>query len=154
MQIIQFVNCNITNLWQWNQLQLNRERSSKLFLSKCFQVGPVQYAYTFCTVQIVFNKNSHWFLFVREDEWAFDLLYCVAFLVMDKQWVEKNASYMDFNVRLILSTRKSSDCVFDRSYDWCNYQEILKSTRAQLEKELLLDDVTRIEDMPSYRLLC
>lgn len=66
---------------------------------------------------------------MREDEWAFDLLYCVAFLVMDKQWVEKNASYMDFN-------------------------EILKSTRAQLEKELLLDDVTRIEDMPSYRLLC
>lgn len=66
---------------------------------------------------------------LSEDEWAFDLLYCVAFLVMDKQWVEKNASYMDFN-------------------------EILKSTRAQLEKELLLDDVMRIEDMPSYRLLC
>uniref|UniRef100_A0A453S0S6 Uncharacterized protein n=1 Tax=Aegilops tauschii subsp. strangulata TaxID=200361 RepID=A0A453S0S6_AEGTS len=36
-----------------------------------------------------------------------------------------NASYMDFN-----------------------------STRAQLEKELLLEDVLRIEDMPSYRLLC
>jgi hypothetical protein len=33
-----------------------------------------------------------------EDEWAFDLLYCVAFVVMDKQWLEKNASYMDFNV--------------------------------------------------------
>ncbi|VAI88278.1 unnamed protein product [Triticum turgidum subsp. durum] len=66
---------------------------------------------------------------LSEDEWAFDLLYCVAFLVMDKQWVEKNASYMDFN-------------------------EILKSTRAQLEKELLLEDVLRIEDMPSYRLLC
>ncbi|XP_044432086.1 ELMO domain-containing protein C-like [Triticum aestivum] len=66
---------------------------------------------------------------LSEDEWAFDLLYCVAFLVMDKQWVEKNASYMDFN-------------------------EILKSTRAQLEKDLLLEDVLRIEDMPSYRLLC
>ncbi|KAF0895329.1 hypothetical protein E2562_012367 [Oryza meyeriana var. granulata] len=33
-----------------------------------------------------------------EDEWAFDLLYCVAFVVMDKQWLDKNASYMDFNV--------------------------------------------------------
>lgn len=35
-----------------------------------------------------------------EDEWAFDLLYCVAFVVLDKQWLEKNASYMDFNVLL------------------------------------------------------
>jgi hypothetical protein len=33
-------------------------------------------------------------------------------------------------------------------------QEILKSTRTQLERELLLDDVMRIEDMPSYSLLC
>jgi hypothetical protein len=41
-------------------------------------------------------------IFVPEDEWAFDLLYCVAFLVMDKQWLEKNATYMDFNVRVIL----------------------------------------------------
>lgn len=34
---------------------------------------------------------------VAEDEWAFDLLYCVAFVVMDKQWLEKNATYMEFN---------------------------------------------------------
>jgi len=66
---------------------------------------------------------------LSEDEWAFDLLYCVAFVVMDKQWLDKNASYMDFN-------------------------EVLKSTRAQLERELMLDDVIRIEDMPSYSLLC
>lgn len=32
-------------------------------------------------------------------------------------------------------------------------QEVLRSTRAQLERELLSDDVTRIEDMPSYSLL-
>ncbi|CAA6659920.1 unnamed protein product [Spirodela intermedia] len=63
-----------------------------------------------------------------EDEWAFDVLYCVAFMVMDKQWLEKNASYMEFN-------------------------DVLKSTRAQLERELLLDDVLRIEDMPSFSLL-
>ncbi|KAI4972569.1 hypothetical protein ZWY2020_003494 [Hordeum vulgare] len=63
-----------------------------------------------------------------QDEWAFDLLYCVAFLVMDKQWVELNDSYMVLN-------------------------EILKSASAAGE-ELLLDDVMRIEDMPSYRLLC
>lgn len=66
---------------------------------------------------------------LSENEWAFDLLYCVAFLVMDKQWLERNATYMEFN-------------------------DVLKSTRAQLERELLMDDVPRIEDMPSYSLLC
>ncbi|KAJ6988768.1 uncharacterized protein [Populus alba] len=65
---------------------------------------------------------------LSENEWAFDLLYCVAFVVMDKQWLERNATYMEFN-------------------------DILKSTRAQVERELLMDDVLRIEDMPSYSLL-
>ncbi|MFS7994656.1 putative ELMO domain-containing protein [Helianthus anomalus] len=65
---------------------------------------------------------------LSENEWAFDLLYSVAFVIMDKKWVDKNASYMEFN-------------------------DVLKSTRAQLEEELLLDDVFKIEDMPSYRLL-
>ncbi|GLT48037.1 hypothetical protein SLA2020_216790 [Shorea laevis] len=66
---------------------------------------------------------------LSENEWAFDLLYCVAFVIMDKQWLERNATYMEFN-------------------------DVLKSTRTQLEKELLMDDVLRIEDMPSYSLLC
>ncbi|KAG4920044.1 hypothetical protein JHK86_048857 [Glycine max] len=64
-----------------------------------------------------------------KNEWAFDLLYCAAFVVMDKLWLERNATYMEFN-------------------------DVLKSTRVQLEKELLMDDVLRIEDMPSYSLLC
>ncbi|PWA35193.1 ELMO domain-containing protein [Artemisia annua] len=33
------------------------------------------------------------------------------------------------------------------------FDEVLKSTRAQLEEELLMDDVLRIEDMPSFHLL-
>lgn len=37
-----------------------------------------------------------------ENEWTFDLLYCVAFMVMDKQWLERNATYMEFNVRISL----------------------------------------------------
>lgn len=37
---------------------------------------------------------------LSEDEWAFDLLYCVAFMVMDKLWLDKNASYMEFNVSI------------------------------------------------------
>ncbi|KAG8365893.1 hypothetical protein BUALT_Bualt17G0019400 [Buddleja alternifolia] len=65
---------------------------------------------------------------LSENEWAFDLLYCVSFMIMDKLWLEKNATYMEFN-------------------------DILKSTRCQLEKEFLMDDVLRIEDMPSYSLL-
>ncbi|XP_015572241.1 ELMO domain-containing protein C isoform X2 [Ricinus communis] len=65
---------------------------------------------------------------LSENEWAFDLLYCVAFVVMDKQWLERNATYMEFN-------------------------DVLKCTRAQVERELLMDDVLRIEDMPSYSLL-
>lgn len=65
---------------------------------------------------------------LSENEWAFDLLYCVAFMIMDKKWLERNATYMEFN-------------------------DVLKSTRSQLERELLLDDVFRIEDMPSFNLL-
>ncbi|KAL8156933.1 hypothetical protein AgCh_001874 [Apium graveolens] len=66
---------------------------------------------------------------LSENEGAFDLLYCVAFVVMDKQWLKRNATYMEFN-------------------------DVLKSTRFQLEKELLMEGVLRIEDMPSYSLLC
>ncbi|XP_039776898.1 ELMO domain-containing protein A-like isoform X2 [Panicum virgatum] len=92
---------------------------------------------TFMIMQMLDLQSTKPKTFVRaifiqmlsEDEWAFDLLYCVAFVVMDKQWLDKNASYMDFN-------------------------EVLKSTRTQLERELMLDDVMRIEDMPSYSLLC
>ncbi|THF99565.1 hypothetical protein TEA_001577 [Camellia sinensis var. sinensis] len=63
---------------------------------------------------------------LSENEWAFDLLYCVAFVAMDKQWLEKKCHI---------------------------HADVLKSTRAQLEKELLMDDVLQIEDMPSYTLL-
>lgn len=34
-----------------------------------------------------------------EDEMAFDNLFCVAFQLMDAQWLAKRASYMDFNVK-------------------------------------------------------
>jgi hypothetical protein len=35
---------------------------------------------------------------LNEDEMAFDNLYCVAFQMMDAQWLAKRASYMEFNV--------------------------------------------------------
>ncbi|MBA0795391.1 hypothetical protein Gohar_006255 [Gossypium harknessii] len=36
--------------------------------------------------------------FLSENESAFDLLYCIAFKLMDRQWLAMRASYMDFNV--------------------------------------------------------
>lgn len=66
--------------------------------------------------------------FLSENESAFDLLYCITFKLMDQQWLAMHASYMDFNT-------------------------VMKSTRRQLERELLLEDITRLEDLPSYSLL-
>ncbi|XXG78505.1 hypothetical protein AAC387_Pa08g2440 [Persea americana] len=117
------------------QRLLNKQGGKRATWEYPFAVAGVNI--TFMIMQMLDLHSSKRRTFVRsvfiqmlsENEWTFDLLYCVAFMVMDKQWLEKNASYMEFN-------------------------DILKSTRAQLEKELLSDDVLRIEDMPSYDLLC
>ncbi|XWS58603.1 hypothetical protein CRYUN_Cryun08bG0048800 [Craigia yunnanensis] len=63
-----------------------------------------------------------------EDEMAFDNLYCVAFQMMDALWLVKRASYMEFN-------------------------DVLKSTRKQLEREFSLEDVSSVKDLPAYNLL-
>ncbi|GAB2285347.1 hypothetical protein Dimus_019801 [Dionaea muscipula] len=62
------------------------------------------------------------------DEEAFDVLYCMAFEMMDAQWLAMQASYMEFN-------------------------EVLQVTRTQLERELSLEDVHRVRDLPAYNLL-
>uniref|UniRef100_A0A7N0TIN7 ELMO domain-containing protein n=1 Tax=Kalanchoe fedtschenkoi TaxID=63787 RepID=A0A7N0TIN7_KALFE len=66
--------------------------------------------------------------FLSENDSAFDLLYCITFKLMDHLWLDMRATYMDFNT-------------------------VMKSTRRQLERELLLDDMSRLEDLPSYGLL-
>ncbi|KAK2981271.1 hypothetical protein RJ640_028821 [Escallonia rubra] len=66
--------------------------------------------------------------FLAENESAFDLLYCITFKLMDNQWLAMHASYMDFNA-------------------------VMKATRRQLESELLQEDITRLEDLPSYSFL-
>ncbi|XAR48340.1 hypothetical protein NMG60_11031128 [Bertholletia excelsa] len=63
-----------------------------------------------------------------QDEMAFDTLFCVAFQMMDAQWLAKRASYMEFN-------------------------DVLKSTRMQLERELALEDVASVKDLPAYNML-
>ncbi|CAN6574449.1 unnamed protein product [Malus baccata var. baccata] len=65
---------------------------------------------------------------LAEDEAAFDVLYCIAFEMVDAQWLAVNASYMQFN-------------------------EVLQATRTQLERELSLEDTQRIQDLPAYNLL-
>lgn len=76
-------------------------------------------------------RCEHCVNFVRilgEDEDAFDVLYCIAFAMMDAQWLATHASYMEFN-------------------------EVLQAVRSQLEKELALEDLTRIRDLPAFNLL-
>ncbi|KAL1567685.1 ELMO domain-containing protein A-like isoform X4 [Salvia divinorum] len=63
-----------------------------------------------------------------EDEDAFDILYCIAFTMMDAQWLAMHASYMEFN-------------------------EVLQVTRTQLERELSLEDVHGIHDLPAFNFL-
>ncbi|XP_020594078.1 ELMO domain-containing protein A-like [Phalaenopsis equestris] len=72
--------------------------------------------------------GNHFLELLELDEMAFDHLYCVAFQLLDTHWLSKHATYMEFN-------------------------EILKSTLAELEKELLLERVFKIADLPAYRLL-
>ncbi|KAL0290749.1 UNVERIFIED_CONTAM: ELMO domain-containing protein A [Sesamum calycinum] len=72
---------------------------------------------------------GHRFLeLLREDEMAFDNLFCIAFKLLDAQWLAKRASYMEFN-------------------------DVLKSTRSQLEREMALEDVSTVRDLPAYNLL-
>ncbi|XP_076892569.1 uncharacterized protein LOC143544333 isoform X2 [Bidens hawaiensis] len=63
--------------------------------------------------------------FLSDNGSAFNLLYCIAFALMDHLWLAMHASYMDFNA-------------------------VMKLTRHQLEKELLEENITRLEELPSY----
>ncbi|KAL0328147.1 UNVERIFIED_CONTAM: ELMO domain-containing protein A [Sesamum calycinum] len=65
---------------------------------------------------------------LEENEEAFDVLYCMAFALMDAQWLAMHASYMEFN-------------------------EVLQATRTQLERELSLEDIHRVHDLPAHNLL-
>ncbi|KAF5754493.1 putative ELMO domain-containing protein [Helianthus annuus] len=76
-------------------------------------------------------RYQHCINFVKilgEDEDAFDVLYCIAFVLMDAQWLAMRATYMEFN-------------------------EVLQVTRAQLQRELALEDIYRIQDLPAFNLL-
>lgn len=44
------------------------------------------------------SSGIHFLKLLEEDEMAFDILFCVAFQMMDAQWLAKRATYMEFNV--------------------------------------------------------
>ena len=65
---------------------------------------------------------------LEDDEMAFDNLFCLAFQMLDAQWLARRASYMEFN-------------------------EVLKSTLGQLEQELTIGGVSSVQNLPSFRML-
>jgi hypothetical protein len=46
------------------------------------------------------KAGVHFIQLLEDDEEAFDNLFCVAFEVLDAQWLARQASYMEFNVSI------------------------------------------------------
>ncbi|KAK2995703.1 hypothetical protein RJ640_007781 [Escallonia rubra] len=89
-----------------------------------------------------------------EDEESFDVLYCIAFAMMDAQWLAMRASYMEFNVLPPSLSRFLSALSICRSVVYIiAVPEVLQVTRTQLERELSLEDLHHIHDLPAYNLL-
>lgn len=113
------------------QKLLHKEEGKRAEWEYPFAVGGLNV--TFMLIQLLDLRAAKprspsvasFFNILATDENAFDMLYCVAFQVLDAQWLARKASYMEFN-------------------------GVLQATRTQLEKELALEDVDRVEDLPSY----
>jgi hypothetical protein len=45
----------------------------------------------------------HFLELLTEDGMAFDNLFCIAFQLLDAQWLAKRASYMEFNVSKLIT---------------------------------------------------
>ncbi|XP_077254100.1 ELMO/CED-12 family protein isoform X2 [Tasmannia lanceolata] len=99
---------------------------------QCFVYVNSDVGFVFSTISPLTEKPRSLqglnFIKILSDEEAFDVLYCIAFEMMDAQWLAMHASYMQFN-------------------------EVLQVTRTQLERELSLEDIHRIQDLPAYNLL-
>ncbi|KAI3832993.1 hypothetical protein MKW98_025877 [Papaver atlanticum] len=98
-----------------------------LFFARTYPVT-LQTMLDLCSAKPKCLPGINFIKLLSEDEEAFDVLYCIAFEMMDAQWLAMRASYMEFN-------------------------EVLQVTRTQLERELSLEDIHRIQDLPAYNLL-
>jgi hypothetical protein len=47
------------------------------------------------------KAGVHFVQLLDDDGVAFDNLFCVAFQVLDSQWLARRASYMEFNVSIL-----------------------------------------------------
>ncbi|RZB75318.1 ELMO domain-containing protein A isoform F [Glycine soja] len=103
------------------------ESFHKLLLKKDGKRATWEYPFAVAGINISFMLIQMLDL-CSENEEAFDVLYCIAFEMMDAQWLAMHASYMDFN-------------------------DVLQATRMQLERELSLEDINKIQDLPAYNLL-
>ena len=65
--------------------------------------------------------------FLSKSKFAFDLLHHIIFKLMEHEWLAMHASHTDFNI-------------------------VMKSTKRTMGREFLLQDVSCLEDSPSYSL--
>jgi len=102
------------------------------------------------------KAGVHFVQLLEDDEAAFDNLFCVAFQVLDAQWLARRASYMQFNVSIV--DLDNNLCIFHfitlfELMVISILQEVLKSTRVQLENELTMGCISSVQDLPSFRML-
>ncbi|XP_076938150.1 uncharacterized protein LOC143606182 [Bidens hawaiensis] len=110
---------------------LMKQRGKRATWEYPFAVAGINVSFMLIQMLELYQVKPRCINFVKilgEDEEAFDVLYCIAFVLMDAQWIATHASYIEFN-------------------------DVLKNTRTQLERELALDDIQRIRDLPAYNLL-
>ncbi|KAM0877406.1 hypothetical protein ACQ4PT_035536 [Festuca glaucescens] len=99
-----------------------------------FAVAGVNISYTLAQTLVLQSGNRSskasvcFAQLLEDDEMAFDNLFCIAFQMLDAQWLARRASYMEFN-------------------------EVLKSTLVQLEQELTSEGISSVQNMPSFRML-
>ncbi|XP_071706942.1 uncharacterized protein [Rutidosis leptorrhynchoides] len=56
--------------------------------------------------------------FLSDNESVFDLLYCIAYKLMDHQWLDMRASYMDFNICCDeINTTSAGNRTFERRHN-------------------------------------
>lgn len=113
---------------------LHKQNGTRAVWEYPFAIAGINISYTLAQMlelqsgKLTSRVGARFLELLGEDEMAFDNLYCVAFQMLDAQWLARQATYMEFN-------------------------EVLESTRTLLEQELLLEDISSIQDLPAYKTL-
>eukprot|EP00897_Mesotaenium_endlicherianum_P007768 jgi/Mesen1/7019/ME000365S06151 len=116
------------------QRLLNKEEGRRAEWEYPFAVAGLNL--TFMLIQLLDLRSPipkslagrHFVKMLGENEKAFDELYCVAFEMLDAQWLAMRASYMEFNV-------------------------VMQAVRSQLDGLLRLETTEHLSDLPAFRSL-